>query len=447
MSWRGKEKSSPGKTFQAPPGFRDSETPAVNLGEVIASAYSIRTPIARGDNGMIFEAWDMLVERTVALKIAWRDPGVQPLLLEARRCAAISDPAAVAIHAIGNHRGVEYVVAERTTGHMASEVIGAYAASGAVMPPDDVIDVLHRAARGVAAAHAVGVTLGEVSAETIAVGAVGAVPGERRVILGSLSMAQIPSVGAAQTCWAPEIITRDRSLAEPAARVAVDLYGLGCLAVELATSRPPYVGDSVKATLFGHVHHRPPPLAELRADLPVELGDLVGELLDKRPDARPAAAAVASQLQAISERAAATRRIVRALIVDDDGDRVRTMWSVLRRAHARATVDAARDGQEAVAKLRRDHPDLVVIDTRLAGSMNALELCMYVSGLEETRGALVVAIADDVDSADSTVLTRMGAHHLIARDHALPAALAELVQQIAAAPRFSGSHGRITISG
>jgi CheY-like chemotaxis protein len=190
-------------------------------------------------------------------------------------------------------------------------------------------------------------------------------------------------------------------------------------------------------------------IAEVRPDLPVELGDLIAELLAKAPAERPAAAAAAAQLASITERAAATRKIIRILVVDDDQDRVRQMWSVLRRSHPRATVDAARDGQEAVAKLRRDRPDLVVIDTRLAGSMNALELCMYVSGLEDARGALVAAIVDDVDSADTGVLMRMGANHVVARDAELPQALGELVHQVATAPRFAAgaTHGRITISG
>ena len=135
------------------------------------------------------------------------------------------------------------------------------------------------------------------------------------------------------------------------------------------------------------------------------------------------------------------------MIVDDDADRVRQLWSVLRRSHPRATVDAARDGSDAVSKLRRDRPDLVVVDTKLAGSMNALELCMYVSGLEDVQGATVVAIVDDVDSADTGVLTQMGAHHVVARDRELPGALGALVAQVAAAPKFAGASGRITVSG
>lgn len=450
MSWRGREKSNPGRTVAAPPGYRDSDAPALAAGEVVASSYQVRQPIARTDTGAIFEAWDMLVERPVALQLAWRDPGAPPLLPLARRTAAVKDPIACAVHTLGNHRGAEFLAGERVVGRTVATIAASYLASGAAVPAADVLDLLVRCARGLAVAHAAQVTAGEVSGETVLVGAgpqrAGGT-GARRLVLGSLSLGQVPAFGAHGVVFAPELVTKQKSPSDVEVQMAVDVYGLGGLAVELATNRAPFLGDSVKATVFGHVHHRPPSIAELRPDLPVELGDLVIEMLAKNPADRPRAAAAAAQLAAIADRAAATRKIIRVLVVDDDQDRVRGLWSLLRRAHPRATVDAARDGQEAVGKLRRDRPDLVVIDTRLAGTMNALELCMYLSGLEDAKGALVAAIVDDVDSADTGVLMRMGASHVVARDNELGHALGELIQQVGQAPQFAGAHGRITISG
>src|SRR5215468_7737488 len=105
-------------SFQAPPGFRDSPTRALNQGEVVASTYSVRGEVARTDTGIVYEARDMMLDRLVALKLAWRDPGMPSLILEARRCASVHDPCAVAIHGMGNHQGIEYVVAERVSGRL-----------------------------------------------------------------------------------------------------------------------------------------------------------------------------------------------------------------------------------------------------------------------------------------------------------------------------------------
>src|SRR5271154_2495259 len=103
-------------TFAAPAGFRDSPDRALATGEVVASTYQVHDEIARTDTGIVFEARDMLLDRLVALKLAWRDPGTPPLLGEARRCAAVRDPCAVQVHGMGTHRGAEFAVGERVLG-------------------------------------------------------------------------------------------------------------------------------------------------------------------------------------------------------------------------------------------------------------------------------------------------------------------------------------------
>jgi CheY-like chemotaxis protein len=449
MAWRGKgEKTgggpgtNPGKSFAAPPGFRDSPQPALGAGEVVGSTYQVKQELRRDDSGSVFEAWDMLVERPAALKVAWRDPGAPALLPDARRCASVAAEGAVAIWGLGNHKGVEFAVGEMVEGIPLARHVAAYLQSGGPVPVMEVLELLSAIGRGLAAAHRARLAVGEVSGETVLV-----TPG-RRAVLGRFSLSQVPAIGAADVCWAPEVITGQVSPADPAAAAAIDLYGLGCVAVELATGRPPFVGDSVKATLFGHVHHKRPALTELRGDLPVELADLVVELLAKDPAARPDHAdVVVDQIVAIHERAAATRRIVRVLVVDDDPDRVRGLWSVVRRSHARATVDAARDGADAVDRVRRDRPDLVVIDATIGGSMNALELCMMLSGVDEARDATVVVVSDRIDPRDAAVLAQAGVGHALIRDGNLATTLMELVRRAAAQTRYHRPHGRITISG
>src|ERR1700704_5104600 len=110
-------------SFQAPPGFRDSPIGALNQGDVVASTYTIRGEVARTDTGVVYEARDMMIDRPVALKLAWRDPGMPSLILEARRCATVRDPCAVAIYGMGNHQGIEFVVGERVTGRLLADVL------------------------------------------------------------------------------------------------------------------------------------------------------------------------------------------------------------------------------------------------------------------------------------------------------------------------------------
>ena len=453
MSWRGQKfplvpGSSPGKpgtgpgrtTFTAPAGFRDSPEPALAVGEVVSSTFTVRRELNRGESASSFEAWDMLIERPVALRVAWRDPGAPSLVADARRCATVGGGPGAAVFAVGNHRGVEYVAGELLTGVTVRDQLRAAVGVDGRFAPAELLELLQQVTRAVVAVHEAGFAIGDLAPETVL--RLGA-----RVVFGRMSLGQVDAVGATGTCFAPEVITGARSASDPAAAAAIDLYGLGALAHELATGAPLFAADTVKAVSFGHVHHRPPTLGELRADLPVELSDLVAELLAKDPLARPLdAATVLAQLDVIAERAVAGRRAVRVLIVDDDADHVRTLWSVVRRAHPRSQVDAARDGREAATKLTRDRPELVLIDGALGmvnPGMNALELIMYARGLDEVAGSALVVIGDNIAERDAAMLRQFGARLVSARGR-LPEAVAGLVREVAAAPRVSAVRRSVT---
>lgn len=429
-----------GRTFQSPAGYRDSPEPVLGTGEVIASQYTARREVMRTDTGAMFEAWDMLLERTVLLKLGWRDAGAPSLLPEARRASAVSSDVAAAVYAVGHHRGVEFVAGERLVATSMREHLRGYSSAGARMAVDDIVDLFLRLARSLEAIHGAGFTVGDLATDTIAL------RGPRRLVFGRFSLGQIPAIGPAGVCLAPEVLNGHASPADPAAAIAIDLYGLGCLGLELALGRPPFEGASVEALMLAHGRQPAPSATEARGDLPAELADLLAELVTKHPEQRPpTAATVVQQLEIIRERVTAARRGVRVLVVDDDGDRVRTIWSAVRRAHARAQVDAARDGREAAGKLTRDRPDVVLIDAGLGlahAGMNALELVMFARGLEESVHATLVVVGE-VNARDHAVFAQFGAR-LIGNPARLGDAVAEIVRTAAATPRLGQARRTIT---
>ena len=425
----------PSRTFATPAGFRDSAKPVLATGEVVASQYTARREVARVDGGALIEAWDMLLERTVLLKVAYRDAGTPSLLPEARRCAGVACDAAAAVYSIGNHRGVEFVAGERLYPATMSEHLRSYAAAGARVGTDDLLTLFGRVARAVEAVHAAGFTIGDLDAETIAL------VGPRRVVFGRFSLGQVAAVGPTGLCLAPEVVLGRATPSDPAAAIAIDLYGLGCLGLELSLGRPPFAGDTTEALLTAHARTPAPAAGDGRPDLPAELGDLLAELTAKSPDARPAtAASVVAQVDIISERVAADRRRLRVLVVDDDGDRVRAIWSAVRRAHPRAQVDAARDGKDAAGKLIRDRPDLVLIDARLGTTtpgMNALELVMFARGLEEAA-ASTLAVVGAVSPRDQPLFAQFGAQ-VVDAGARITEVIADQVRAVAAAPRLGAA--------
>ena len=370
-------------SYLAPPGFRESQTPALNHGEVVASTYAIRHEIARTDTGIVFEARDMLLDRMVVLKLAWRDPGMPSLLAEARRCAAVRDPCAVAIYGMGNHQNTEYVVGERTTGQLLRDQLHP------ILDPGPYLAKLRTLFAAVARAHEAGIAVGDISGSTVLIDRDG------RMVLGRLSLSQVPAFGPRGQILAPEVVAGVVEAADPSAAEAIDLYGLGCIAVEMACGTPPYASGTPDEELRGHASGPIPRIADLRTDLPVELSDLVEWLLAKRPVLRPRSAQdVLAQLDAIIDRLGAATRSLRVLVVDDDTPRARLLWSLARRAHPAVQVEIASEGTDAAHKLNRDLPDLVFVDSTLRGVMNAYELCMYARGLEAEQRSQLILIGD-----------------------------------------------------
>ncbi|MBA3452190.1 MAG: hypothetical protein H0T42_03715 [Deltaproteobacteria bacterium] len=363
------------------PGYRDSSTAAVAHGDVIADTYTIRDEIARTETGIVFEARDLILDRLVALKLGWRDPGTPSMILEARRCAAVRDPCAVQIFGMGLHLGIEYIVGERIFGALLRSQLDV------PMSAERYLITVRTLTAAVTHAHECGIAIGEISGATISAG-----PNDR-LVLGRLSLSQVPAFGPLGQIRAPEVVRKEVEATDPAAAEAIDLYGLGCIAIELARGTPPFSHDDRDAELRGHAQEPPPRLADLRTDLPVDFSDLVEWLLAKQPSARPPSAReVLSQVDAIIERVGTHSRTIRVLIVDDDTARARWLWSLARRAYSAALVEIASEGSDAAHKLNRDHPDLVFIDSSLRGVMNALELCMYARGLETEQAAQLVVM-------------------------------------------------------
>ncbi|MBX3156257.1 MAG: hypothetical protein KF773_09685 [Deltaproteobacteria bacterium] len=424
--------------FQAPPGFRESPQRPLREGEVIASTYSVREELARTETGIVFEARDMMLDRPVALKLAWRNPDSPSLITEARRCAAVRDPCSVAVYGMGNHNGVEYAVAERVTGTLLRDQLQA------PLPPDAYLGKLRTLIAAVARAHESGIAIGDISGSTILVDQDG------RMVLGRLSLSQIPAFGPLGQILAPEVVRGEIEAGDPAAAEAIDLYGLACIAIEMACGTPPFYdaspGERGHAVMRrGHAYEPAPRLADLRPDLPPELSDLIEWLFHKKPAARPRSALdVLAQLDAVTERLGKKGRTARVLVVDDDTSRARWLWSLARRAHAAAAVEISSEGTDAAHKLNRDLPDLVFVDGALRGVMNALELCMYARGLETEHDAHLVVIGA-VSDRDRAVFGEHGAS-IVPDDTELANAVLEHVRAIASAtPRRRKP--RSTVSG
>ena len=391
------------------------------------STYQVSTLLSSDIDGQLYEAWDMLLERLVALRVSWRDPGVPPLLQHARAVGAIAHPCAADVYGMGNHHGSEYIVSERIEGLSLAEHIAAIYDTGREISVDTCVELVTKIADGLRSVHSAGLWIGHLRPESVVLTPTG------RIVFTKFALGQQEVDVVEPECFAPEVL-QGVATADHAACVAIDMYSLGLIAAQLLLGSDPHAGETLAATRNNHVNQRPPALSILRADVPTELSDLVEELLAKSPGKRPAAHDVFGQLRTISERQSSSRRILRVLIVDVRSDRVRTLWSSLRRAYSRTVVDAAHAVDDALTKLRRDKPDVLVVDLGFSASMNGFELCMLLQGEPAAKGCAMVAVSSDLKPTDVALLESMGIRHVLTRD-ALAGAVSDIVRELARGSR------------
>lgn len=99
-----------------------------------------------------------------------------------------------------------------------------------------------------------------------------------------------------------------------AADARSDLYGLGCTLYFLLAGHPPFAGRLMLKKLMAHAVDPPPPLQELRTDVPPELEVILARLLAKDPEDRyPSAEALLDELDDLGlgagETSSARRRV------------------------------------------------------------------------------------------------------------------------------------------
>ena len=164
---------------------------------------------------------------------------------------------------------------------------------GHTLSPDEVIFILHRAARALEVAHEQGVVHRDVKPGNLLLTPLGQVKlTDFGISLSQEAQSRLTVGGAlvgTPSYLAPEVLLGESW--SPAA----DLYALGSTAFEALSGQVLFEADTAIEILSDQIQTPAPKLATL-SDVPVWLSDLVDQLLAKGPDMRPTAAELVERL-------------------------------------------------------------------------------------------------------------------------------------------------------
>ena len=259
------------------------------------SHYRIVRQLGAGGMGVVYEAEDTRLGRSVALKFLSRDlaqdaPMLERFVREARAASALNHPGICTVHAIEQHEGQSFIAMELVDGEPLSARLGRQP-----MDVGQLVDLGIQIADALETAHAKGIVHRDLKPANAMVNARGQV----KILDFGLAKVERPVSAAAETVWpspagaaggdltiAGTVLGTVHYMSPEQARgqltdARTDLFSLGTLLYQLASGAMPFQGDTQAVVYDAILNRDPRPLAELVPGLPQELGRVVDKALEK----------------------------------------------------------------------------------------------------------------------------------------------------------------------
>jgi tetratricopeptide (TPR) repeat protein len=270
--------------------------PSCCAGEVLSGRYRLDEEIGRGGMGIVFRAWDVELERAVAVKVIGAGleagKGRERLFREARAAAALSHPNVVAVYDVGEHDEMPYFVMEFIEGPSLVE--------SRPQGLEGILDMAGQICGALSHAHEHGLVHRDLKPANVLILERLDGPAVKIVDLGLA----IRESGMRITRQGGIVGTVSYMSPEQALGGEVDgradLYALGVMLYEFVTGRLPFDGDNALAVLSQHIHAPVVPPRTYREDLPAHLETAILRMLAKDPDDRFATAAEAAAALSIT---------------------------------------------------------------------------------------------------------------------------------------------------
>jgi len=252
--------------------------------------YQIDALSGEGAMARVYKAYDPKIDRTLAIKVLKPhlladDDYRARFLREAKGAGILSHPNVVTVFDVGEEDHQPYIAMEWVEGPTLAELLK----QGKAFTPKEVVDIGIQLARALDYAHRKGIVHRDVK------------PGNIMLVQDTLTV-KVADFGicrimdgdakrqAQQTQMGDVLGTPHYMAPEQVLGLAVDarsdLFAAGVVLYQLLTGHLPFEGDSLISVAYKITKSDPPPLDELRPQLPLSLRRVIARALKKAPEKR-----------------------------------------------------------------------------------------------------------------------------------------------------------------
>jgi len=257
------------------------------IGRVLDGRYEVGAKVARGGMATVYQARDLRLDRTVAVKVMHSGLADDPEFVsrferEARSAARLSHHNVVAVFDQGDDAGTLFLVMEYVPGLTLRDLIR----KDAPLDPGKALAVMEPVLAALAAAHGAGMIHRDVKPENVLMADDG------RIKVADFGLARAVNAETQHTATggvligtvsylSPELVVDGKADARS------DVYAAGVLMYEMLTGQKPHQADSPIQVAYKHVHEDVPAPSLRVPGLPAYVDALVARATARDRDLRP----------------------------------------------------------------------------------------------------------------------------------------------------------------
>jgi len=254
-------------------------------GTLLNKRYQLLEQLGTGGMSNVYRARDLMLERSVAIKLLHgaysNDQAFQERFRqEARAAANLSHPNIVTVHDFGFDHGQLFIVMEHVPGRDLKTILrqrGRYTV-------EEAIPLIVQACAGIGYAHRAGLVHCDIKPHNMIV-----TPDSRLKVTDfgiARALSTIQPDERADVVWgSPQYFSPEQAVGE-APSPASDVYSLGIVLYEVLTGALPFTAPTSEELARLHLEMQPILISEYIPDVPPALEQIVTKVLSKEPSAR-----------------------------------------------------------------------------------------------------------------------------------------------------------------